>query len=191
MYPTKGKHEYSGVFLVGPVDHTSAGHLWDPVLNFVCARSHHGEADSPCSHYTHIVSSHHGFNQTHTPEEVVAVLKYEGRWGNSFSDLRFRKPKAHDPESSGTSKIGSVFRKLKGKAEDSGQEVLAKAEEGAIKGEGPAEVEQLQRKGVHALSLYSKLLILIWAEGPTGPRDKSLERKTMNRWKEELLDALH
>ncbi|PVF99090.1 hypothetical protein CPB86DRAFT_320176 [Serendipita vermifera] len=188
MYPTKGKHEYSGVFLVGPVDHTSAGYLWDPVQNFVCARSHHGEADSPCSHYTHMSSSHPGFNQTHSPDDVVTVLTYQGRWGNSFSDLRFRKPRSGSPSGS---KIGSVFRKLKGKIDDSGTEVLAKAEEGAIKGEGPAEFEQLQRKGVHALSLYSKLLILIWAEGPTGPRDKSLERKTMNRWKEEILEALH
>lgn len=193
MYPKGGTHNYAGIFLVGPKDHTSRGYLWDPTLNFVCARSH-GDPDEPAANYTYVRSPAPGFNPNFSPEAVVAVLSYKGRWGNSFSDLRLRKSKDNSASGSSSGGITSFVKKLKDKVEqkvddDSGDE-LHKAEAAAIKGEGPATAGELNKKGVHSLSLYSKLLVLIWAEGPTGPRDKSLERKTVNRWKAELCEAL-
>ncbi|KAG8801806.1 Vacuolar protein sorting-associated protein 62, partial [Serendipita sp. 399] len=91
-YPNPGTHAYSGVFLVGPTDSTNTGHLWDPVLNFVCAKSVLPSPDDPhpCSKYAYIPSSAPGFNQSYSPDDVVTVLTFEGRWGNSFSDLRAR-----------------------------------------------------------------------------------------------------
>lgn len=59
---------------------------------------------------------------------------------------------------------------------------LEKAEEAAIKGGGHAVVQKAKEEGVDSLSLHQRLLLLVYAEGPTGPRDKSLDRKNMNRW---------
>ncbi|CAH7678547.1 hypothetical protein PPACK8108_LOCUS13070 [Phakopsora pachyrhizi] len=35
MYPKPGYHDYSPVKIIGPIDHTDRGPLWDPSLNFL------------------------------------------------------------------------------------------------------------------------------------------------------------
>lgn len=207
MYPRKGTHDYSGVFLVGPSDHTSAGYLWDSALNFVVARSHDTQSESvddgPCSRYTYMTSIDPGFNTSFTPEDIVAVLSYKGRWGNSFSDLKRRGGKTaialnaiSQLETKATSIATSLFNKIHRNNSSSSEDehTLHKAEEAIINGEGPKAAAELQAettqkgKGVTIVSPYTQLLVLIWAEGPTGPRDKSLERRGMNRWKEGILE---
>ena len=69
-----------------------------------------------------------------------------------------------------------------GKATNSDDGDLEKAEAAAINGGGHAVVQKAKQEGIESLSLHQKLLLLIYAEGPTGPRDKSLDRKNMNRW---------
>ncbi|CAG7846163.1 SubName: Full=Uncharacterized protein {ECO:0000313/EMBL:CCA74530.1} [Serendipita indica DSM 11827] len=194
MYPSAGKHDYSGVLLVGPSDYTSTGHLWDPTLNFVAARSIVGGVDSaegPCGQYTSIACpSMPGLNTSYTSEEVAAVLRFQGRWGNSFSDLRLKRISQTEHQRSGSPIAGlrTLYNKVRGKAEEVSADALRAAEAGVIKGEGPAAVSEWRTRPKSTLNLKTRLLVLIWAEGPTGPRDKSLERKTMNRWKAELLE---
>lgn len=205
MYPKKGTHDYSGVLLVGPSDHTSDGYLWDPTLNFVAARSFDTSADTsvngPSCKFSHMTSPAPGFNKTFTDEDVVDVLSYEGRWGNSFSDLRKHGKTTElvlnalsDLDNKASSTISTLFQKmrLKKAAEDDGTTLRA-AEEAVVQGEGPAAAAELHKEAkagnnIMMISPYKRLLVLIWAEGPTGPRDKSLERHGMNRWKPGLLD---
>ena len=192
MYASAGKHDYSGVLLVGPSDYTSTGYLWDPTHNFVAARSLIGAADAdegPCAQYTSIpCPSATGLNTSYTPEEIAAVLRFQGRWGNSFSDLRLKRITNENRRSgSPISGIKSLYNKVRGKAEEVSADALRAAEAGVIQGEGPAAVSEWRTRPKSSLNLKTRLLVLVWAEGPTGPRDKSLERKTMNRWKAELL----
>ncbi|KAG8760817.1 Vacuolar protein sorting-associated protein 62 [Serendipita sp. 396] len=229
-YPNAGTHAYSGVFLVGPTDSTNTGHLWDPALNFVCAKSvvPSSEDPHPCSKYAYLSSSAPGFNKSYSAEDVETVLTFEGRWGNSFSDLRARaKGKSargsagHSAEGSTSSSssdgvgadktsagsrsiksplapLSNLYKKLRGKGDLSSGQALRAAEAEAVKGQGPkvlgqvseGQTEKKPMVDLSMLDIKTKLLILIWAEGPTGPRDKSLERQGMNRWKEGMLDAI-
>jgi hypothetical protein len=203
-YPMRGTHDYSGVLLVGPSDHTSDGYLWDPTLNFVVGRSFDTSGDpsagGPSSKFGYMTSPAPGFNKSLSPDDVVTVLTFKGRWGNSFSDLR--KPSAltehvltalSDLDTKANSTITSLIRKLRIKkaANDDGTTLRA-AEEAVVKGEGPAAAEILRKESLAGgdiimISPYKRLLVLIWAEGPTGPWDKSLERHGMNRWKDGIL----
>lgn len=168
MYPKVGTHNYSGVFLVGPQDYTSKGHKWDPTLNFCGASVKDG-------HLTALTSTHQGHNEEISGEDVVIVLSFEGRWGNSFSEIRHRRSHLQPLKDFGAKIVAKVTHA-------DGDDELEKAEEAAIKGGGHAVVQKAKKDGVDSLSLHQKLLLLIYAEGPTGPRDKSLDRKNMNRW---------
>jgi hypothetical protein len=141
-----------------------------------------------------------GFNKTLSADDVVTVLTFQGRWGNSFSDLRKHSALTEhvlttlsDLDTKANSTIASLLRKLRIKkaAKDDGTTLRA-AEEAVVKGEGLAAAEVLHKESkaggnIMMISPYKRLLVLIWAEGPTGPRDKSLERHGMNRWKDGIL----
>jgi len=203
-YPKIGVHDYSGVLLVGPSDHTSNGFLWDPTLNFVVGRSFDTSGDAsaggPSSKFAYMTSSAPGFNKSFSPDDVVNVLTFQGRWGNSFSDLRMHSALTEhvlttlsDLDTKANSTISSLLRKfrIKKAAKQDGMTLRA-AEEAIVKGEGPAAAEILRQESkeggnIMMISPYKRLLVLVWAEGPTGPRDKSLERRGMNRWKDGIL----
>ncbi|KAG8850239.1 Vacuolar protein sorting-associated protein 62 [Tulasnella sp. 330] len=168
MYGKNGEHYYSGVPLVGPVDYTNKGVLWDPVLNY-CAASYDvasetfsplsaaeptatataappepGSVPSAPSDAAHSHSSQPTYNTQYTPKQIVTVLTYRGRWGNSFSDVR------------------------KNINDEGGIHKFAGEAIAFMKGGDP----KAERHGIK-----QKLEMLKWAEGPSGPRWKSLERK--------------
>ncbi|KDQ07293.1 hypothetical protein BOTBODRAFT_38910 [Botryobasidium botryosum FD-172 SS1] len=126
LYPKPGTHNYSGVPL-GPSDHTSRGPIWDPTLNYVAA-----SFDLENNLFMHLPSTAPPSPDI-SPADVVSILAFKGKWGNSFSKIR----------------------KLK----------------------------------EHALRVDQKLVGLVWAQGCSGPCDKSLDRKGMNRWGERKLFA--
>lgn len=167
MYPKVGTHNYSGVFLVGPQDHTSKGYKWDPTLNFCVASVKDG-------HFAALTTPHPGHNKEISGEDVVIILSFQGRWGNSFSEIRRRK--------SALQPLKDFGAKIMSKVTNTDAEDLEKAEVAVINGEGHAVVQKAKQEGVESLSLHQRLLLLIYAEGPTGPRDKSCDRKNMNRW---------
>ena len=167
MYPKAGTHNYAGVFLVGPQDYTSKGYKWDPTLNFCAASVKDG-------HFAALTSTHEGHNDGISGEDVVTILSFEGRWGNSFSEIRRRKSRLQP--------LMDFGAKIMAKVTSTEDDQLEKAEEAAINGEGHAVVQKAKQEGVESLSLHQKLLLMVYAEGTTGPRDKSLDRKNMNRW---------
>ncbi|KAG8911482.1 Vacuolar protein sorting-associated protein 62 [Tulasnella sp. 408] len=179
MYAKPGSKHYSPVPVVGPVDYTNKGILWDPSLNYVATKF-----DVPTATFTPLTAppptatttaapptpgeapaaaSHPGagsaspastpvYDTKLTPEEIVTVLDYKGRWGNSFSDVREPKGSVGDKVSELGDKLHNVFHF--GKKHD-------------------AEPKKERRL---SLGLSQRLSMLRWAEGPTGPRYKSLER---------------
>lgn len=154
------------------MDYTSKGILWDPVLNYCCAQwdcateiftplsaalpTATSTAAPPAPGATPTpqppTSSEHPYTMTPeefahctriTPDQVITVLSFKGKWGNSFSDIRKTK------EETGLHKMaGEALAFMKGTD---------------------------AKKESHSLS--QKLSMLRWAEGPLGPRWKSLERK--------------
>lgn len=173
-------HDYSGVPVVGPVDYTRKGVLWDPVLNYVAAAydcdteifiplsaaepTTTSTAPPPApgevpSLQTAVSSSatsnpnQPAFNASIPAEDVITVLTFRGRWGNSFSDIK-------KPQEAGT------FHKLFNKVEE--------------------KIDREEEKRGIKQTLGQKLEKLKWAEGPSGPRWKSLERKGVT-WNTELL----
>jgi hypothetical protein len=181
MYPKVGTHDYSGVIIVGPQDYTTKGPKWDPTLNFCAASVKDGR-------FIALVSSHPGLNNDVPADDVLAILSFVGRWGNSFSELR----KAQPPWFQG---ITNFFKQLTGKnatdAAATANAQLNQAEQAVLDGEGHAVAQQADQQGIESLTLYQRLLLLVYSEGPTGPRDKSLDRKGMNRWENPaLLTAL-
>lgn len=148
-------------------------------MNFVTARS-----DSTSSEFTAIWCDALGLNTNISPLDVITILRFQGRWGNSFSDLR--KP----PQPTGNV-INDLKKRVVSKIQGLNDEMMERAEVAVVNGEGPAAAESARTNGEASLSLWQKLMILIWSEGPTGPRDKSLERVGMNRLEtRELLEAL-
>jgi hypothetical protein len=107
------------------------------------------------------------------------MLSFEGHWGNSFSELRRAQP-------SWLQSIADIFKKRPGKnatnTSTARSRLLNQAEQAAPNGEGRAIAKQAAH-GVESLTLYQRILLLVYSEGPTGPRDKSLDREGMNRWK--------
>src|SRR5260370_28851185 len=101
MYPKVGTHDYSGVIIVGPQDHTSKGPKWDPALNFCVASFKDGR-------FSALGSSHPGLNKEVSGEDVVTILSFVGRWGNSFSELHHAQPTFLQP-------IVDIFKKLTSK----------------------------------------------------------------------------
>ncbi|KAG8904023.1 Vacuolar protein sorting-associated protein 62 [Tulasnella sp. 403] len=181
MYGKKGDHAYSPAGLLGPIDHTGCGILWDPILNY-CAASYDCATStfSPLSAASATSTSTAmppapgaapavdtpgqdssgpsppnvpAYDVNITPEQIVVVLTYQGHWGDYFTDIRAPKESIGD-------KLAGLFNLPK-------------------KGE--------KRKSP---TLEQKIEMLKWAEGPTGPRYKSLERVGMQWNTTKLLDKL-
>ena len=87
-YPTADTHAYSPVPIFGPKDSTSKGFFWDPLKNWVASNADTSTNFHPLPNE---VSSLPGYNQSITGDDVWAMLAYEGRWGNSFSQLKQAK----------------------------------------------------------------------------------------------------
>jgi len=172
MYGKPGSKHYSPVPVVGPVDHASRGVLWDPTLNYVAVSYDiKSETFSPLSApaptptstaplptpgataSTSAVSmamptspGSPVYNTSFTPDQIVTVLSYKGRWGNSFSDVRETKD------------VGKLTEKF--------HDVLHFVKKG----------HQEEEEKRSTPTLGQRLNMLKWAEGPSGPRWKSLER---------------
>ncbi|KAG8990451.1 Vacuolar protein sorting-associated protein 62 [Tulasnella sp. JGI-2019a] len=186
MYGKNGSHDYSGVPIVGPIDYTNKGVLWDPVLNYTAASYDIStetfaplSAADPTATMTAappqpgpgatitpspstivpftVAPSVPAFNTDYTPKQVVTILTYRGRWGNSFSDVR-------------------KDRNAEGGLHKFAGDALA-----FMKGSDPKHERH---------SLGQKVAMLRWAEGPSGPRWKSLERKGATWNTEALLEKL-
>ncbi|KAG9012665.1 Vacuolar protein sorting-associated protein 62 [Tulasnella sp. JGI-2019a] len=172
MYGKNGKHAYSLVSFIGPIDYTSKGVLWDPALNYCAARYDVATekfsplsaalpsptttafppqpgaaslADPNSAGSTGPTSTplEPAYNKDITPEQTMAVLNFRGRWGNSFWDLRQPEPK-----------------------------------------------DWIHWPIWATMGLSRKLACLKWAGGPSGPRWKSLERKGVTWNTTELLPRL-
>ncbi|KAH8831968.1 hypothetical protein DL96DRAFT_1589529 [Flagelloscypha sp. PMI_526] len=221
-YPTADTHAYSPVPVFGPKDHTSKGFLWDPLKNWVACNADTSVNFHPLPSE---VSNLPGYNKSISGDDVWAMLAYEGRWGNSFSQLKQAKifasfsvpgisglkkkvkaDKGNDetpaPTEPPTDPIGKLIQHAE--TEVLNTDDKSKIVEGATNPEAPKETKEPAAQAAMALAaaseapgavkmaaagtpgtsltLYQKLLLLIWAEGPTGPRDKSLDRRMANRW---------
>lgn len=135
----RSKH-YSPVPVVGPVDYAQKGVLWDPVLNYVASKYDVASqtfspmsAPQPTPTFTAPAPQPGGgpeaqtikpeYNTQLSTDEILAVLEYKGRWGNSFSDIRDNST-AHDM----SEKVSGMFHKLTGrKRSDSSSDEEKKA----------------------------------------------------------------
>lgn len=158
-YPRAGSQKYSGI-IGGPVDYTSRGFLWDPMLNYV-SLNYERSRDKFVPHTPWPFPT---ASPWPSAEDAVNVLAFRGHWGNAFADYRTAKPDS-DPITKGISW-------LKEKVHHDGDEGKA------------------QQAKVNELSVDQKFNKLKWGEGPTGPRDKSLDRKGMNRWTGDITDTI-
>ncbi|KZW02093.1 hypothetical protein EXIGLDRAFT_760309 [Exidia glandulosa HHB12029] len=161
-YPRAGVQKYSGV-PGGPVDHTSRGFLWDPLKNYVSL----SYSNSKCVFTPHTPWPEACASPFPTPDDAVSILSFKGHWGNAFADYRHAKPGKFLP------KIGQKFADMKRKVTGDDHEPATQE----------AETEE-------STSIDQKYHKLVWGEGPTGPRDKSLDRATMNRWSEAVTETL-
>lgn len=160
-YPRAGAQKYSGI-PGGPVDHTSRGHLWDPLKNYVSLT--YSNANGAFTPHTPWPNPHS--TPFPTPEDAVNILSYRGHWGNAFADYRHAKP-------------GKLLPKLGQKIADLKRKVT-----------GDDEPETHEEETEESTSIDQKYHKLVWGEGPTGPRDKSLDRAGMNRWSEAITETL-
>ncbi|KIO29042.1 hypothetical protein M407DRAFT_228697 [Tulasnella calospora MUT 4182] len=176
-YAKPGDKAYSKVPIFGPVDHADKGLLWDPSLKYVAAKfdpptgtftpmkAPHptttttaapptpGAAPTPAGASSAPPASTPVYDTSITPEDIVLVLNFQGKWGNSFSDIRFPKGSLGDKFTEFGDKLKNIFHI--GKKQESG-------------------LQQDEKK--KSVGLIQKLSMLRWSEGPTGPRYKSLER---------------
>ncbi|KAG8889140.1 Vacuolar protein sorting-associated protein 62 [Tulasnella sp. 332] len=121
MYGKNGMHAYSPVSFIGPIDYTSKGVLWDPTLNYCAAKYDvttetfspltaalptptgtappaepgavpSSDPNAPASTGPISTPLEPAFNKEITPEQVIAVLSFHGRWGNSFWEVQNAEP---------------------------------------------------------------------------------------------------
>lgn len=165
--------------MVGPIDHTSKGFLWDPVLNYVAVKydvdtqtfsalsaatpstvtsSPSPEPGaSPQDNKPVSLTNPSAYNNNYTPEQMVTIVNYVGHWGDNFYQLR------NQDKLTVGDRIKAFFALLAGK---------------------------VTCKQLPLTTLQLKLEELEWAEGPQGPRWKTLNRKGMNQTSDTLLTTL-
>jgi hypothetical protein len=127
-----------------------------------------------------LTSPHPGMNKEILDDDVLIILNFNGHWGNSFFEQRKAEPPWFES-------VMNTFKKGKNVADVAAGAQLTQAEQAVLNGEGHAVAKQADEKGTESLTLYQRLLLLVYSEGPTGPRDKSLDRKGMNRGESRVL----
>ncbi|KAG8945493.1 Vacuolar protein sorting-associated protein 62 [Tulasnella sp. 424] len=169
-YSKPGDKLYTKATILGPIDRTNKGVLWDPTLTYVASKF-----DVPTATFTPLSAppptatttaapptpgnapastSNPGagsatpastpvYDTTISPEDIVNVLNFQGKWGNSFNDIQ-------EPKGGG---IGDQLASIFGKKPNPNKKPF--------------------------ISLGQRLEMLQWTEGPTGPRYKSLDRVNM------------
>lgn len=87
MYPKVGKHDYSPIKVLGPVDFTDKGPRWDPLLNFNSFQ----HFPSPARDIFKSIGANDLINEetcsknSKNHDDFVNCLKFRGCWGDQFS----------------------------------------------------------------------------------------------------------